>query len=257
MTSLSLSIPTHEPSPAAPPRAARVTGALLIVVALLALAPVVILGPAIGWPASLGKPPAEQLAAIHDQRAAVTLGYGLYLLYSVLIAPALIGLAAVALGGLSRPAAVITTAFAALSSLARCIGILRWLTVMPVLAAAYATADPASRGTIELVFQSLTLYGGGIGEVLGVSLFMAAAVGVLSVAALAGGVMPRTLSAAGVVVAVLLAALALPTFNGPALVPVALVVSLLSVWMIACGVWCLGPWRSRRARPELARSPQP
>ncbi|MCA3218951.1 MAG: DUF4386 family protein [Burkholderiales bacterium] len=228
-------------------RARRATGVLLLAVALLAFAPVGILGPAIGWPASLGKPPAEQLAAVHAARDAVTLGYGVYLLYSVLIAPALIGLAAVSLGGLLRPAAAIAAAFTALSVLARSIGILRWLTVMPALAAAHAAADPGSRGAIELLFLSLTLYGGGIGEVLGVSLFMAAAVGMIGLAALAGGELPRSLAICAVAVAVLLCGLMLPTFGGPKLVPVAVVVTLLSAWMFACGLWCLGLWRRRPA----------
>lgn len=248
MTSFAMPSTLHpNPLSMASPRARQVTGALLLVVALLAFAPVGILGPAIGWPASLGKPPAEQLKAVHAARDAVTFGYGVYLLYSVLIAPALIGLAAVSLGGLLRPAAAIVAAFAALSALARSIGILRWLTVMPALAAAHAAADPGSRGAIELLFLSLTLYGGGIGEVLGVSLFMAAAVGLIGFAALAGGELPRSLAIAAIAVAVLLAGLMLPTFGGPKLVPVALVVTLLSVWMFACGLWCLGLWRRRPA----------
>ncbi|MEO7852664.1 MAG: hypothetical protein ABIR94_10500 [Rubrivivax sp.] len=68
---------------------------------LLSLAPVVVLGAAIGWPESLGKPAAEQLAAIAAKPDAVALGYGIYLLYSVLIAPLMIALAARLAGGLN------------------------------------------------------------------------------------------------------------------------------------------------------------
>lgn len=82
---------------------ARGLGALLIAEALLSFAPVAILGRAIGWPASLRKPAAEQLAAIGAAREAVAFGYGLHLLYSLLVAPVLIVLAARALGGLQRP----------------------------------------------------------------------------------------------------------------------------------------------------------
>ncbi len=194
---------------------------LLIAEGLLALAPVAILGPAIGWPASLDNPAAEQLAAIAGAPGAVQAGYGLYLLYSVLVAPVMIALAA-----------------RALSALARSIGILRWLTVMPGLATAHAAADPATRAQIELVFEAFTTYGGGIGEVLGVSIFMALALGTLAVGALRRGGLPPWIAASALVTALALAALALPVFGGPDLMPVALAVSLLSLWMIATGVRC-------------------
>ena len=219
---------------------ARGLGALLIAEALLSFAPVAILGSAIGWPASLRKPAAEQLAAIAAAPDAVASGYGLYLLYSLLIAPVLILLAARALGGLQRPAAAVVAAFATMSALARGIGILRWLTVMPGLAASHAAAaDAAGRLQIERLFDALSAYGGGIGEVLGVSLLMAAALGMLCVAAWREATMPRWLSSFGVLVALLLAALSLPVLHGPPLVPVAAAVSLLSAWMIGAGVWVM------------------
>ncbi|MBC8055191.1 MAG: DUF4386 family protein [Rhizobiales bacterium] len=124
------------------------------------------------------------------------------------------------------------------------IGILRWLTVMPALAAAHARGDAAARVQIETLFNAMTSYGGGIGEVLGVSLFMAASVGTLSVAALLRGGMPKALAALGVVVALMLAALAAPEFRLPEFMPVAAAVTALSVWMIAVGVWV---WKAPRA----------
>ena len=54
--------------------------------------------------------------------------------------------------------------------------------------------------------------------------------------------MPRWLAVPGAVVGLLLLGLSLPAVGGPALVPVAMAVSLLSVWMIAAGVWT---WRGR------------
>ncbi len=220
-----------------PHNGSRGLGALLVVTALLSFAPLAILAPAIGWPASLGNPAGVQLAAIAARPDAVALGYGVYLLYSMLIAPAMIGLAARVFGGLQGPLAATVAAFAALSALARTIGILRWLTVMPALAVAHASGDAAARGPIEALFGALTAYGGGIGEVLGVSLFMAASVGTLSVAALMRGGLPRALAAGGVIVALMLAALAAPEFRLPEFMPVAAAVTALSVWMIMVGVW--------------------
>ena len=230
--------------PAAPALAARdrqiarrALAALLVVEALLAFAPVVVLGPAFGWPKSLRDPAGTQLLAIGAQPAALSLGYSLYLLYSILVAPMLIGLAGTLFGGLARTVAAMVAAFAALSALARAIGILRWLTVMPALARSYATADAAGRVRIELVFDAITLYGGGIGEVLGVSLFMALALGLLCAAAWRSRAMPAWLAGAGIVAAVLLAAIAAPTLGQPISPPIAAATSMLSIWMLAAGVW--------------------
>jgi hypothetical protein len=222
-----------------PARHSRALGALLIADALLSFAPVAILGAAIGWPASLDQPAAAQLAAIAAAPGGVALGYGVYLLYSILVAPVMIGLATCVFGGLGRPLGATVAAFGALSALARSIGILRWLTVMPSLASAHASADPALRTQLEWLFTAITEYGGGIGELLGVSLFMAASVGTLAVGALRHGGMPRWLAALGLLSALLLSGLALPALRGPDLVPVAAAVSLLSAWMIAAGVWTL------------------
>jgi hypothetical protein len=239
-----------DPTPAAIAMAThprgRGLGILLIAEALLSLAPVAILGAAFGWPASLDRPAAEQLSAIAANPRALQLGYGLYLLYSVLIAPTMIWLAARCLGGLQQPLAATVAAFGALSALARAIGILRWLTVMPALATAHATADPQGRAQIEQLFDAVTLYGGGIGELLGVSLLMAASVGLLSVGALLRGGLPRPLAALGVVSAALLAGLALPSLGVAVDVPVSAAVSVLSLWMLLCGGWCL--WSARRQR---------
>jgi hypothetical protein len=226
------SMPTvHAPS--------RGLGMLLIAEALLSFAPLAVLGAAIGWPASLGKPAAEQLAAIASAPGAVALGYGLYLLYSILIAPLMIGLAARVFGGLHSPLAMTVAAFGALSALARSIGILRWLTVMPALAATHSGADAATRVQIELVFSAITGYGGGIGELLGVSLFMALALGLLCVGGRWRGGLPAWLAVPGAVSAVLLLGLMLPALRLPIQVPVATAVTALTLWMLAAAAWCL------------------
>ena len=207
----------------------------------LAFAPLVILGPAIGWPASLGKPAAEQLAGVAAHPDAVRFGYGVYLLYSVLIAPLMIGLAVRVFGGLDRTLPAIVAAFATLSALARSIGILRWLTTMPVLAAAHAAASPEAQGQIELTFDAINGLAGGIGEALGVSLLMAVSLGALAWGAWRDRAMPRALAGFGLVSAVLLAAQLSPLVGGPKLLPVAVPVTAVTLWMLFAGVWC---WRS-------------
>ncbi len=221
----------------------RYSGALLIAEGVLAFAPLAILAPAIGWPASLGEPAAVQMTAIAAEADAVRLGYSVYLLYSLLILPVMAVLAHHTLRGpgVRAPMSLIATVlgFAAASALARCIGILRWLTVMPLLAADYATANAAQRPEIERLFGALSEYGGAIGEVLGVSLFMAAAMLALLVPAWRNRSLPRAFSASGIVVALGIAALSLPIFGSPELVPIAVAVTALSVWQLAIGIWLI------------------
>lgn len=214
------------------------SGALLmIVVSLLSFAPMVILGPAIGWPASLRNPAADQLVAIARSPQAVALGYGAYLLYSVLILPVMVLIARRIYGSLTSACAVIVVAFAAISVLARCVGILRWLTVMPELAQQHARAGDVQRSAIELVFQAITVWGGGIGELLGVSLFMALSVGIAMAGAWQHRSLPRWLIALGAVSAALLLAMMLPALGIAIKVPVAIAVSVLTLWMLAMGIW--------------------
>jgi len=213
----------------------RWLAALLVLEALLAFAPVLVLGPAIGWPASLRAPASQQLQAIAAQPGALAAGYGIYLAYSILIAPALIGLAYLKLGGLARPLAFSVAVFAALSTLARAVGILRWLTVMPVLARQHAVADGPARAAIERLFEALTLYGGGIGEVLGVGVFMSLALGLLCIGAWRAGQMHAAIAGLGLLTAGLLAGIAAPAFGLRVNLPIAVGATLLSMWMLVVG----------------------
>ena len=211
-------------------------GVLLITAAVLSFLPIAILGPAIGWPASLRAPAAQQLAAIAAAPAAVALGYAVYLLYSVLILPVMTLLAWRCSGSLARPMAVMVVAFAAMSALARSIGILRWLTAMPAMAQQHAATDPAGKQVLETIFTTVTTYGGGIGELLGVSLFMALSLGLAMVAAWKQRTLPRWLAAFGMVSALLLFALFLPTMGVAVQVPIAAAATLLAIWMVVAGI---------------------
>jgi hypothetical protein len=229
----------------APPRTAvaptdgtrRVTAALLAVEGLLAFVPLAVLGSAIGWPASLGDPAALALPRLLENEGAVRLGYLVYLAYSVLFLPVAIWTTRTLTRGDDGPLAHLAIGFAVASTLARCIGILRWLTAMPVLARTFeATPEGPSRDVLTAVYDVLNDFGGGIGELLGVSLF---AVGwlvcTLVVARRAGGA-PGWLLAMGALTAV---ALALPLAGtaGLDLGPVVTVgVTLLQLWFLAAAV---------------------
>ena len=151
------------------------------------------------------------------------------------------------LGGLDRTLAQMVIGFAALSVLARSIGILRWLTVMPELSRSHAAAGASGKAGIEQVFVALNSYGGGIGELLGVSLFAAAAVLLLAIGAWRARAVPHWLSALGVFAALSLFALFLPAMGIAVEAPIALAVTALSVWM-----WVLGGWLivKHRAAPR-------
>jgi hypothetical protein len=211
------------------------TATLFIGTAVLSFLPIAILGPAIGWPASLRAPAAQQMTAIAGAADAVAAGYGVYLMYSLLILPVMLLLAQRVSGSLARPVAMLIVGFAALSVLARSIGILRWLTVMPALAAQHGAADPARKQVIETVFSALTAYGGGIGELLGVSLFMGLSLGLAMLAAWSARTLPRWLAAFGLVSALLLLSLFLPALGVAVRVPIALAGTALSAWMLAAG----------------------
>lgn len=207
--------------------------ALLIVIeAVLAFAPLAILGPAIGWPASLRNPASQQLAAIANAPIALSLGYGVYLLYSLAIAPLAI-FVAWRVTDLRGPMAAMIVAFGALSALARALGILRWLTVMPALATAYASADGASRAMIETTFVALNSYGGGIGELLGVALFGGLWLLLAMIAAISSKRLPLWLAAFGIGSALLQLALFAPALGLASPLPVAIAVSVFVAWLLA------------------------
>ena len=204
----------------------------LVLEALLAFAPIAVLGPAIGWPASLRNSAAQQLTAIAAAPGALALGYGLYLLYSLAIAPVAI-FVAWRVASFKGPMAAMIVAFGTLSALTRGLGILRWLTVMPVLATSYAAADVAGRANVETVFTALNSYGGGIGELFGVALFGGLWLLVAMIAALKFRRLPKWLAGFGLIAAMLQLALFAPAFGMASPVPVAIAVSLFAVWLMA------------------------
>lgn len=153
---------------------ARATAVLLAIEFLLMFPPLVILGAAINWPASLDEPAAVNLPLILEQYPAVLLGYGIYLVYSLLFWPVAYLTGRVIVGyELENPLLRVANGFAALSTMARALGIVRWLFAMPVLARLYTApaATPELQASLSAMYEMLNAYAGGVGELLGVSLF--------------------------------------------------------------------------------------
>ena len=150
-------------------------GLVVMTQSLLLLAPLLILGGAIDWPASLDEPAAVVLPRIAENEGAVRLGYLIYLAYSLMFLPvAVIITTWLHRTGHAHPVVLIATGMAAASAALRAIGITRWLAVMFPLADRWETADASTRAAIELTFETTNNFGGAVGELLGVSLFAAA-----------------------------------------------------------------------------------
>ena len=160
--------------------AAPTTRAQTLLLVLLVLAqvvifmiPLVVLGSAIGWPASLRLPAGEALPLIAANATAVQAGYWGYLLTAVAMVPLALALhrrfAGRGAGGLANDTmAALGVAAAVLKTL----GIVRWLIAMPGLAMLHAgTQDQTRRAAVETVYIALNGYAGSVGELLGVQLF--------------------------------------------------------------------------------------
>jgi hypothetical protein len=177
---------THAPA-SSPSQARRRTAALLLIQFVTMWAAFFILAPAINWPASLDEPPAVILPLILDQSGAVFAGYLSYLIHALALIPLAILLRdALRLDG-AMGRAVVT--LGVLAGFAKALGIVRWLFLMPGLAAAYTdpAATPATKDAIAVVYEAFNAYAGGIGELLGVGLFAGIWTIVISVAVLRQG----------------------------------------------------------------------
>ena len=153
-----------------PSRPVALAGLALAQTALF-LVPIVVLGQAIGWPASLRLPAAEALPLVGAHPLAVQIGYWAYLLVSLALVPfALVLRRHLAERGVAGPLVDTATVIGIVSGVLKTLGIVRWLVAMPMLADAHAAADPAARAMIEIAYVTLNAYAGAVGELLGVQL---------------------------------------------------------------------------------------
>ena len=162
--------PSMHEAPVARP-AARAAAILLLAQFCAMWGAFFVLAPSIQWPTSLGLPASEMLPLLLKQFGFVFSGYSLYLLHAILLVPVAVALhVALGLGGVLGGTA---TAFGVLAGIAKALGIVRWLFLMPALAAAWVApeATESIRTAISVVFDAFNAYAGGVGELMGVALF--------------------------------------------------------------------------------------
>ncbi len=179
------------------------------------------------------------LPRLTDNEGAVRFGYAVYLVYSVLFAVTITMLARLVELDLAKGVRRLIIGFAIASAVARSLGIVRWLAPMPELADAYSTADDSQRYTIERLYDAINTYGGTIGEALGVGLFAAISIGLLSVGLLRSNTIPRWVGVWAVISAVALAVGVVEFFGidpGPLLT---VTVTIVQFWFLATGIWLL------------------
>ena len=227
---------TTTTSPDLPP--VRGAGWASIAQGLLIFVPTFVLGAAIEWPGSLSDPASIALPRLVENEGAVRFGYAAYLLYSVLFAATVTLLARLVEGDMAKGVRRLVVGFAIASVVARSIGIIRWLAPMPELADAYASAaDESQRFAIERIYDTLNSFGGTIGEALGVGLFAAISIGLLSIGLLRSSAIPRWIGVWSVISAIALAIGSIELLGvdpGPLLT---ITVTIAQLWFLATGAW--------------------
>jgi Domain of unknown function (DUF4386) len=217
----------------------RTAGWVLILESLLMFVPIAILGHAINWPQSLSEPAAVVLPLLTQKATEVRLGYLIYLVYSILFwLVALLTVRVVSNGESESIWLRIATGFGIASMIARCLGIIRWLVAMPALAILYvnpATSTQA-REAITVVYRVLNDYAGTIGEVLGVSLFTALWLAIVSLTILHTNVFPHWIGFFGLFSATLLAVQLVELFGVDLGAFISVSVGFLQLWFLVTGI---------------------
>ena len=218
----------------------RFTGILSILQGLLIFVPTFVLGAAINWPDSLDYPASQLLPELIEQEGAVRFGYIAYLIYSILFVVSMFMLTKLSSGKAMAAMFGIILAFAVASTTARSIGIVRWLVPMPQLAESWnSAATDQERYAISVTYDSLNLFGGTVGEVLGVSIFAALSLLAISIAFLRDG-LPKWIGIFGLVsVAALLATTTELMGFEPDTFVLVFGTTAIQFWFLAVGLWLL------------------
>lgn len=207
----------------------------------------VILGMSINWPASLDEPASVILPLLLQNAGAVNAGYFAYLIYSILFFFVILFMARLVAGNETLSTTLkVAVGLSALSALARSLGIVRWLSVMPALAGLYVGASAETQATVAVVYEAFNAYGGTIGEALGVGLFAGLAMFALSIAMLQTSGAPKWLSIFGLVAAVSVTLQSLELFGIDMGALITVLVAVLQFWFLAAGIRLLmAPYPSR------------
>ncbi len=236
-------------TPSAPPARTLwlIAGGVLLVQGFSIFAPMAVLGGAIQWPDSLDYPPARMLPLLLEEIDAVRLGYGLYLGYSLLFL--VTGALTVRLASRPGPLGVlglIALGAAAVSALARAIGIIRWLTGSTALAQAYSAPGLSAdaRTAIEAMQGAINSWGGAIGEALGVAAFAAIWAISASLLILRDRQLPAWAGLTGLAAGALVALPGLELFGVTPPVSIVLSTTGIQLWFMALGILFL--WRGLR-----------
>src|SRR4051794_16119161 len=229
----------------------RLTGALFVISALAFAGAASVLSATFDWPDILREPAATVLASFSDGGASlVWTWFATGWTYALLAVPML--LLAAAVGRRSDPVLRAAGAVGAASVLLSLIGFLRWVFVVPPLAASWSSGDATTRAAVEAAWTAQHQFGGAVlGEHLGQLLAIAWSV-TISVVALRGTVLPRWIGWTGLLVSALyllnqgdVMATALPGF--PVWDAAGLVGSTAwGLWVAALGVALLLPGTAAR-----------
>ncbi len=217
----------------------RAAGWVLILESLLMFVPIAILGHAINWPQSLSEPAAVVLPLLTQKAIEVRLGYLIYLVYSILFW--LVALLTVRVVSNGEPESIwlrLATGFGVASMIARCLGIIRWLVAMPALAILYVNpaTSTQNREAIAVVYRVLNDYAGTIGEVLGVSLFAALWLAIVSLTILRTNVLPQWIGFLGLFSATLLVVQLAELFGVDLGAFISMSVGFLQLWFLLTGI---------------------
>jgi hypothetical protein len=181
---------------------ARATGALLALGSIAFGIAASILSAAFDWPDILREPASVVLPAYAEGGATLTwIWFATAWTYAILLVPML--LLPKVLGLQSSSAIRVATWVVAVSVVASLVGFLRWVFVVPQLAAAYVGGDEVVKAANDAAWVAQHQYGGALlGEHVGQVLVIAWSI-TLSVVILRTRVLPRWLGVVGIATSVL------------------------------------------------------
>lgn len=222
------------------------TVALLITFVFLIFVPLAVLGTAIDWPNNLDAGAEANLPLLLEKQESVFWGYFIYLIYSILFFPVAYLMGRYVAGSqVLSPWLHIGNSFAALSAVTRAIGLSRWLFAMPTLARIWVDPNTSetTREAVSVTYDTLNGWGGGIGELLGVSSFAALWVVCTSVLFFQSQKWPSWMGVAGFIVAIDLAInlLEMDILNYDMGANLTISVVLLHLWLLMAALLFLRP----------------